>query len=73
MNLSTPFFSFDLRQPVNQWMCIALISLMCFWVVLFYFVNRTEAFGNSIAAASADQINYGSTDKLPAAPLRKSR
>lgn len=39
------FFSFDLHQQVNQWMCIALISLMCFWVVLNYFVQKTEAFG----------------------------
>lgn len=39
------FFSLDLRQQVNQWMCIALISLMCFWVVLNYFVQKTEAFG----------------------------
>ncbi|MFA6432453.1 MAG: hypothetical protein WCV82_01380 [Candidatus Paceibacterota bacterium] len=41
------FFSLDLRQQVNQWMCIALVSVMCFWVVLNYFVQKTEAFGNN--------------------------
>jgi len=28
-------------------MCIALVSVMCFWVVLNYFVQKTEAFGNN--------------------------
>lgn len=41
-----PFFSFDLHQQVNQWLCIALISLMAFLVVLYYLVNQAEAFGN---------------------------
>ena len=44
--MKRPFFSFDLRQPVNQWLCFALIGLMAFWVVLYYFVNRTSAFAN---------------------------
>ena len=39
----------DLKNPVNQWLCIALIALICFWVVLYYFVNKTEAFGNNLA------------------------
>lgn len=33
--------TFDWKQPVNQWLCIALIGVMCFWVALFYFVNQT--------------------------------
>jgi len=45
-----PFFSLDLRQPVNQWICIALLALMCFWVVLYYLVHRAEAFGNDYSA-----------------------
>ena len=36
-----------LKQKVNSYLCIALISLMAFWTVLYYFVNRTEAFGNN--------------------------
>lgn len=41
------FFSLDLKQPVNQWLCIALMGVMCFWVVIYYFVNQTEAVGNA--------------------------
>jgi hypothetical protein len=41
------FVSFDLRQPVNQWLGIALISIMCFWVVLFYFTHKTQAIAES--------------------------
>ncbi|MDE1974931.1 MAG: hypothetical protein KGI49_00220 [Patescibacteria group bacterium] len=44
------FISFDLRQPVNQWLGIALIGVMCFWVVLYYFVHKTEAFAESVTA-----------------------
>ncbi len=33
------------KQAVNQWLGIAFIALICFWVVLYYFVNKTEAFG----------------------------
>ena len=48
-----PFFSLDLKQTVNQWLCIALISLMCFWVVLYYFVHKTTAIGNNLVAGAA--------------------
>ena len=51
----TPFFSFDLQQPVNQWLGIALISLMCFFVVLYYLVHRTEAFGVNLASVNSSQ------------------
>ena len=44
----------DLKNPVNQWLCIAFIALVCFWVVLYYFVNKTEAFGNSLAKSPAN-------------------
>jgi hypothetical protein len=39
----------DLKNPVNQWLCIAFVALLCFWVVLYYFVNKTEAFANTLA------------------------
>ncbi|MDE2038025.1 MAG: hypothetical protein KGI69_02270 [Patescibacteria group bacterium] len=48
-----PFFSFDLRQPINQWLGIALVGLMCFWVVLYYLVNKTAAFGQEVSTANA--------------------
>ena len=49
MNRTTPFISFDLQQPINQWLCIALISLMCFFVVLYYLVHSTEAFADNVS------------------------
>ncbi len=47
-----PFFSFDLRQQVNQWICLALIALLAFLVVLYYFVHKAEAFGNFYVQAT---------------------
>lgn len=38
----------SLKQTVNQWLSIALISLICFWVVLFYFVNKTRDIASAI-------------------------
>lgn len=35
------------KQVINQWIGITFIALICFWVVLYYFVNRTEAFGET--------------------------
>lgn len=45
---SRPFISFDLRQPINQWIALAFVALLCFWVVLYYMVHRAEAFGEII-------------------------
>ncbi len=39
-----------LRQRVNQWLCIALLGLMCFWTVLYYLTNKAEAIGNNFSA-----------------------
>ncbi len=35
-----------LKQKVNQWLCIALISLMTFWTVLYYLSNKAQAIGS---------------------------
>ena len=43
-----------LKQNVNQWLCIALVSLMCFWTVLFYFTNKAQALGEDLVT-SLDQ------------------
>jgi hypothetical protein len=40
------------RQKVNQWLCIALISLMCFWTVLYYLTNKAQAIGNTLVVDS---------------------
>jgi hypothetical protein len=46
------FFNFDLKQPVNQWLGIALVSVMCFWVVVYYLANRTVIIGDNFVQAS---------------------
>lgn len=35
-----------LKQQVNQWLCIALIALMAFWIVLYYMTNKAQAVGD---------------------------
>lgn len=37
------------KQNVNQWLGIALISLMCFWVVLYYLADKANAVGNQLS------------------------
>ncbi|MDB5239021.1 MAG: hypothetical protein JWO00_356 [Candidatus Parcubacteria bacterium] len=53
---SEPFFSFDLHQQINQWLCIALVALLGFLVCLYYFVNKAEAFGNFYVAATVTNV-----------------
>jgi hypothetical protein len=36
-------------QRVNQGLCIALISLMAFWTVLYYFTHKAYAIGADLA------------------------
>ncbi len=36
------------KQKINQWLCIALVALMCFWTVLYYFTNKAIAIGNDL-------------------------
>ncbi len=31
------------KMVVNQWLCIALLCAICFWVVLFYLVESAQA------------------------------
>lgn len=47
----------SLRQTVNQWLSIALISLMCFWVVLFYLVNKTKDIGSALTFDVTEVVN----------------
>jgi hypothetical protein len=39
-----------LKQKVNSYLCIALISLMAFWTCLYYFVHQAQAIGNNYIA-----------------------
>ncbi len=43
------------KQQVNQWLCISLIGLMCFWVVLFYLTNKARMIGESLVIGQVDQ------------------
>jgi hypothetical protein len=53
------FFSFsELKQPVNQWLCIAFIGVWCFWIVLYYVTQKTEAVGDTIRAHRAAAQTY---------------
>ena len=54
------FFSLaEMKQPVNQWLCIAFLGVWCFWIVLYYLGSHAYDIGNewnnssSIAAYSA--------------------
>lgn len=38
-----------LKQKVNQWLCIALLGLMCFWTVLYYLTNKAQAISDNYA------------------------
>jgi hypothetical protein len=45
------FFSLaELKQPVNQWICIAFLGVFCFWLVLYYFTEKTRIIGDTYAA-----------------------
>lgn len=39
-----------LKQKVNSYLCIALVSLMAFWTCLYYFVHQAQAIGNVLTA-----------------------
>ncbi len=41
------FFNLDLKQEVNQWLCIAFIGVWCFAVVFYYFIRQAEAVGEN--------------------------
>jgi hypothetical protein len=42
------FFSLaEIKQPVNQWLCIAFLGVWCFWIMLYYVTQKAEAIGDS--------------------------
>ena len=52
--MKNKFFSLaELKQPVNQWLCIAFLGVFCFWTVLYYFTSRAEAVGKTFNVADA--------------------
>ncbi len=40
----------EANQPVNEWLCIAFIGVFCFWIVLYYVTEKTQAIGQSFVA-----------------------
>ncbi len=47
-----------LKQQINQWLCIALMALMCFWTMLYYVSHKAEAIGNQIISFNSIGIDY---------------
>lgn len=40
-----------MKQPVNQWLCMAFLGIFCFWVVLFYMTNKAYGVGDNISVS----------------------
>ena len=38
---------FDLKQQVNQWLCIALLATVTFVVTIYYVSHKAQAIGNN--------------------------
>jgi len=52
MNTKKPFISIaEIKQPVNQWLCIAFLGVFCFWTLLFYFTEKAKAIGENYFSA----------------------
>jgi hypothetical protein len=57
--MKTSFFSLAaLKQPVNQWLCIAFISLLCFWTVLYYSTEKARIIGGDYASSNKALFTY---------------
>jgi len=57
MNPQKTFWSFgSLKQPVNQWLCIGLVGLMCFWTVLYYVTQKAQIIGEQFSVENATEI-----------------
>ncbi len=55
MNKKNSFFSLaELRQPVNQWICIAFMGVFFFWTMLYYFVQSAQAVGKTFDMTDVD-------------------
>lgn len=51
MNKESFFSLAELRQPVNQWICIAFIGVFFFWTMLYYFTQKAQAVGKTFNIA----------------------
>jgi hypothetical protein len=46
------------RQKVNSFLCIALISLLTFWVVLYYLSAQAEVIGKNWASSYIPMVSH---------------
>lgn len=59
--MNNKFFSLaEMKQPVNQWVCVAFLGLWCFWIVLFYTTNKAYDVGSNISGDNsiANALDY---------------
>ena len=47
--MSSEFYNFSLKQTVNQWLCITLISVWCFGMVMYWFNNKSDILESKLA------------------------
>jgi hypothetical protein len=53
------FFSLsEINQPVNQWLAIAFIGLICFWTVLTYVTGKAQAISDSYIIDKQEEISF---------------
>lgn len=53
------FFSLaEMKQPVNQWLCIAFLGVFCFWTVLYYLTEKARAIGETFSPTSFESIDH---------------
>lgn len=45
-----------MKQPVNQWISIAFIGVLCVWVVIYYFNNRIQGIDEIYRTASLSAL-----------------
>jgi hypothetical protein len=51
MNTKVSFFSLaEMKQPVNQWLCIAFLGIWCFWIVFYYTTQKAQLIGENFTA-----------------------
>jgi hypothetical protein len=44
------FFSLaEMKQPVNQWLCVAFLGLLCFWTVLIYASSKAYSIADAFS------------------------
>jgi len=51
VNKNPSFFSLaELKQPVNQWICIAFLGVWCFWMALYYVAQKAQIIGENFVS-----------------------